>query len=98
MSRYYASIDGQASTEATRRGSTNSGIFCHVRAWNIGVKVSNIHDETGELDGFEVDLTGGSNMSGKLEHLVRVERVGDKIIIYHSSQPVTTLDLSPGSN
>lgn len=61
MSRFYASIDGQAETQATRRGGKKSGIGGHIRGWDIGVKVYGFVDaETGE-DTFQVYLTGGSN-------------------------------------
>ena len=33
MARFYASIKGQAKTEATRRGGPKSGIEGHIRGW-----------------------------------------------------------------
>lgn len=58
MSRFYASIEGQAGI-GTRRGSAKSGIRGHVRGWNVGVEVFGRENENGE-DEFEVYLTGGS--------------------------------------
>ena len=60
MSRFYASIEGQAKTIATRRGSEKSRINGHVRGWDVGVMVEGYVDENGN-DCFEVWQTGGSN-------------------------------------
>jgi hypothetical protein len=60
MAHFYANIDGQAKTSATRRGSQNSGISAHVRGWNLGVKVVGSVDGDGR-DVFYVYQTGGSN-------------------------------------
>jgi hypothetical protein len=56
MSRFYASIQGQADA-ATRRGSASSGITGHVRGWQVGVEVVG-EDEDGR-DVFHVYGTGG---------------------------------------
>lgn len=59
MSRFYASISGQAKTEATRRGSEKSNICGHIRGWDIGIQVLGYVFEG--KDTFTVELTGGSN-------------------------------------
>ena len=61
MSRFYASISGQAKTQATRRGGVKSGIQGHVRGWNVGIEVTG-YDVEG-VDNFRVTLTGGSHDS-----------------------------------
>ena len=63
MSRFYAQIQGNRG-EATRMGTPNSGIFGHIRGWNLGASVSGYPAlggaDTGR-DEFEVRVTGGSN-------------------------------------
>ena len=64
MSRFYASINGQARTQATRRGSEKSGISGHVRGWDVGIDVQGFVDEDGE-NCFRVVLTRGSSGCGR---------------------------------
>jgi hypothetical protein len=73
MSRFYGSIQGNRG-EATRQGSANSGISCHVRGWDIGIEVRGYVNEEG-ADEFRVFITGGSNrrMSDKLALEVSAE-------------------------
>lgn len=59
MARFYGSISGQAKTKATRQGSEKSGIWGHIRGWNIGVSVFGYVDEAGR-DCFKVYRTSGS--------------------------------------
>ena len=70
MSRFYASIKGQAKTEATRRGGKKSGIEGHIRGWNVGISVAGIVGTEGE-DVFDVWLTPGSNDSKTSKHIGR---------------------------
>lgn len=67
MARFYGSVEGQARTMATRRGSENSGLVAHIRGWNVGVRVVCEVDGQGR-DVVRVYETGGSNSgsSGKL--------------------------------
>jgi len=58
-SRFYASIQGSRG-EATRQGTPASGMYGHIRGWDIGCRVgmaTNTHDR----DMVSIDLTGGSN-------------------------------------
>ena len=64
MSRFYASINGTAKTQATRQGSQNSGIFGHIRGWNAGVKVYGHYNKSKNRDEFQIYLTYGSNSRG----------------------------------
>lgn len=57
MSRFYAEIKGNRG-EATRMGSKDSGIFGHIRGWEVGIRVQGVAD--GENDKFNVYLTAGS--------------------------------------
>lgn len=58
MSQFYASIQGNRG-EATRMGTKNSGIYGHIRGWNIGV-IINIDHVDGK-DNVRVFKTAGSN-------------------------------------
>lgn len=66
MARFIGNMQGQRG-EASRLGSTKSGIQAHIRGWNIGIKVNGYVDDKGN-DLFEVYLTSGSNgrKNGKL--------------------------------
>jgi len=60
MSRFYGTIKGQAKTDASRRGSPNSGLVAHIRGWDIGIRVYCRVDKYGN-DSISVFRTGGSN-------------------------------------
>lgn len=65
MSRYYASIRGQAETEATRRGGVKDGIQSHMRGRNLGVEVCSYPSVKGsDLDSFNIYVTSGSRKAG----------------------------------
>ena len=60
MSRFYAEIQGNRGP-ASRMGTPQSGMWAHVRGWDIGVKVvCGVDSETGK-DIITVFRTGGSN-------------------------------------
>ena len=82
MSRFYASIEGQAKTQATRQGSKNSGITGHIRGWDLGIKVEGKSDRTDNLDTFNIWITGGSNNHYQTDFLCTVRRslVGELVI------------------
>ena len=79
MSRFYASIEGQAKTQTTRQGSAKSGIHGHIRGWNLGIEISGYPTiEGSDLNSFNVYITGGSkNPSGNLLAVIH-ERPNDK--------------------
>jgi thioredoxin reductase len=60
MSHFYAEIQGSRGP-ATRGGDKRSGIYCHIRGWNKGIKVCARHDDKKDRDIFEVYVSGGSN-------------------------------------
>ena len=62
MAHFYASIQGNRS-EATRMGTPNSGIYGHVRGWDIGARVDCAVDTDGN-DIVTVRITRGSNRYG----------------------------------
>ena len=76
MARFYGEVSGQARTVATRRGSTGSGMWAHVRGWNVGAYVE-CATECG-IDVVRVWSTGGSNGIGK-RVLLAVLRAGEVV-------------------
>ncbi len=74
MAQFYATITGQAKTNATRRGSKNSGLTAHVRGWNLGVQVVCRHENGRDV--FHVYRTNGSNDTSLVKQIVRL--VGER--------------------
>ncbi len=60
MARFYGEVYGQSKTKASRIGSSKSGMYSHIRGWDVGVKVRCFVNYNGE-DVIEVYKTGGSN-------------------------------------
>ena len=58
MSLFYGSLKGQAKTEATRRGTADSGVSAHVRGWKSGIKIS--VEELRGKPSYRIELTSGS--------------------------------------
>ena len=69
MSHFYAEIQGTAGS-ATRQGSKSSGIWGHIRGWNLGVRVDGFVNGKGN-DHFRVYRTSGSN-GGKSDRLITI--------------------------
>ena len=67
MSRFYASIQGNRG-EATRQGTSSSGIYGHIRGWDIGAKVECYVNSSGD-DVVRVYLTSGSTGDRSSKHL-----------------------------
>lgn len=59
MSRFYAEMQGNRGP-ATLKGSADSGMYAHVRGWDVGVEVRCSVDRNGK-DVVDVFRTGGSN-------------------------------------
>lgn len=64
MSRFYGSLQGSRG-EATRQGTTKSGIRGHIRGWHIGAEVSVYPNQLDE-DVVHVQITRGSGNSSTL--------------------------------
>jgi len=73
MAHFYSEIQGIYRGLASRMGTENSGIWGHIRGWNVGVEVVGGVDSEGN-DVFTVYATGGSN-----------GRESNKIIAYIST-------------
>jgi hypothetical protein len=56
MSHFYGVVTGQAKTQATRRGSKNTGLRVAAASWNGGVFVRLWHDAETGLDHYAVEL------------------------------------------
>lgn len=75
MSRFYGSVDGSASTSATRRGF--EGIRTHARGWDLGVTVyGHKLASDPEADTFDVRISRGSNNATSYD-LASVSEVGE---------------------
>jgi hypothetical protein len=62
MARFYAGIKGGRG-EATRAGTSSSGIQGHIRGWRIGGRVRMWINDNGE-DVVYIELTSGSSHTG----------------------------------
>lgn len=58
MSHFYGSMQG-GSGETTCQGTKTSGLYAHLRSWNIGVEVRLSHVDGKDI--IEVWATAGSN-------------------------------------
>ena len=70
MSHFYANIQGNRG-EATRQGTRNSGIWGHIRGWDLGIKVYGFVDKEGK-DSFLIYKTSGSNGGGSDELITTI--------------------------
>jgi hypothetical protein len=71
MSQFYGSMGGQSAKEVTRTGTTNTGVYAHVRGWDVGVHV--LARATRQGDEVLIFSTKGSN--GHEDHHELVGRV-----------------------
>lgn len=55
--------------ETSRTGGETSGINCHIRGWNHGVKVTLYKDAEG-FEWVNIVLTGGSNNPSELRTIL----------------------------
>lgn len=78
MAQFYGEIQGFAKTHASRRRSKSSGLWSHIRGWNIGVEVNVKHDDKTGYDVISIYKTGGSNDSNRKELITEISE-GDKI-------------------
>lgn len=57
MSHFYGTVEGQAQTTATRRGSKKSGLVTHAASWDGAVRVQAYYNEYHKEDWVRVWLT-----------------------------------------
>ena len=72
MSRFYGSVNGNARTQATRRGTPASGVTSTARGWDVGGLVEARAD--GDADVIEVYATHGSNAEGSNVHVATIRK------------------------
>jgi len=60
MAQFYGEIEGNRG-KASRQGTEESGLWAHVRGWNIGVHVECRYDKQNDRDIIYVYQTTGSN-------------------------------------
>ena len=75
MARFKGDISGSRGN-ASRLGTTASGISAHVRGWNLGIRIYGDSDsDNREADGFTLYATGGSNNPSESKRIgyVRLE-------------------------
>ena len=68
MSYFYGEMQGNKGS-VTRGGNKVSGIWCHLRGWNSGIKVS-LQNDNGK-DIIIVSKTGGSNSPNETKIVYR---------------------------
>jgi len=81
VSRFYGSLTGQAKTEATRRGSANTGVQSHVRGWNTGLRAAAHAASDNDADTFNVVITGGSMGNAVPMGLAEIEERPDGCVM-----------------
>ena len=81
MAQFYASIQGNRG-EATRMGTKSSGIYGHIRGWDIGAEINMMYDEKTDSDICQITVTGGSNAPGKIVQMFEF-RIQDGTIYKH---------------
>ncbi len=60
MSHFYGEMKGNRGS-VSRCGTKNSGMTCHIRGWDVGVRVTILYNDEEEVDQIAVYKTGGSN-------------------------------------
>ncbi len=63
MAHFYANIMGESKTAVSRCGTKSSGIWGHVRGWNIGAVVDIVHENGKDVLGIAV--TGGTHNASR---------------------------------
>tara|TARA_Y100000310_G_scaffold108845_1_gene107224 strand:+ start:285 stop:503 length:219 start_codon:yes stop_codon:yes gene_type:complete len=69
MAQFMGELEGNRGM-ASRLGTKSSGLWGHLRGWNVGVKVDLSHTEEG--DKITIWKTGGSNSPSTTELLVEL--------------------------
>lgn len=82
MARFRAVIEGRNGGQASRLGSTASGVRTHAAGWEVGVRVESIGDP--DRDVFEVSVTHGSSPAGERA------RVVGRVALNAKGEPVFT--------
>ena len=90
MSRFYAQIQGNHGI-ASRQGHKSSGIWSHIRGWNLGIEVQGFVDSQGK-DVFWVSITKGSNNTGDKALALIVSENGQSIKATVNTEELQIID------
>ena len=86
MSRFYGRVNGQAKTEATRRGGEKSGLVTECNGWHVGVKcMAGVHIED-DADTVAIYATGGSTGAVADTYLGQVTVIDGKPLFVASKE------------
>ena len=72
MSHFYGIMAGSGKPK-TCRGHKTEGLKAKVNGWNSGIKIEAVYDEKEDKDIFTVYQTSGSNGSGLMVELGKLE-------------------------
>jgi len=70
MAQFYAEIQGNRG-KASRMGTKSSGMWCHIRGWDVGIRIDLEH--VNGRDRLTVSRTGGSHSPYPVEILAQVD-------------------------
>ena len=79
MAQFYATIQGNRG-ERTCMGTKNSGLYGHIRGWNIGARVDVFYNEELDRDEVRILVSTGSNGGGQSKALGMFYRKGERIV------------------
>lgn len=87
MAHFYGTVEGNAKTHASRRGTKESGLEVTAAGWDIGTRTILRYDKPSDTDYVLVYLTRGSNGYGKGKLIGKYKRVGDEIVLLDTDLP-----------
>src|SRR3972149_3554887 len=64
MSHFYGTVDGQAATTASRRGSIKTGVTTYAAGWSGAIRVGVWHSDTDDKDWYSVSLVPWQSSGG----------------------------------
>lgn len=73
MAQFYGTIDGQAKTQATRRGNKSSGLVTHAASWKGAIRVELNYDEYSGRETFHVSRVPWHGSGGPSKELAKGE-------------------------
>lgn len=82
MAHFYGQMQGGHGV-ASRCGTASSGLWAHVRGWNIGVMVDAVETEEGDV--MRVYATSGSSATGERYLVGEVKRDATTRAVYWSA-------------
>src|SRR3990172_10173183 len=65
MSHFYGTVEGQAQTTASRRGSIKTGVTTYAAGWSGAIRVAVWHSDTDGKDWYSVSLVPWQSSGGR---------------------------------